>query len=71
MFVCVWYSFANVIRLGPLDYTHKAQNSLQPRKSLSKSVVCPLLPGLGWDSNQGPFGSKPDALTTAPKNIMY
>ena len=46
MYVCVWYSFVHVVRLGPLDYTHKAQNSLQPRKSLSKPVVCPPLPGL-------------------------
>ena len=37
--------YCQVWRLGPLDLTHKAQHSLQPRHSQSESVVHQRHPG--------------------------
>ena len=47
MCVCVvqFRPCCQVWRIGPLDPTHQAQRNLQPRHSLSKSVVRQQLPG--------------------------
>ena len=43
LYVCViqFHPCSQVLKLGPLDLHIQAQPSVQPRHSLSKSVVCP------------------------------
>ena len=48
MIICsILCQISQVLRLGPLDLTHWVQHRLQPRHSMSLSVVCPEI--LSWD----------------------